>query len=228
MKTHFFLLVLIIVSSCNYQKTKNQRIKKNESFTYLVKRGDNLTILSKKYDLNVSDIKYWNNLKSDIIYPSQKLNLYFPVNFENKVKFDMSQKEMLKKLKLIPIIDTCRSTDDNYESMERLRFNFNTNTNEIDNKSICNLELNKISDISYIDFVFQNDSLMVIEITRRNGIELELNKILNNLKESKFKMSKLGFDTYTGHGARFGHNTNVQISIAYEMAIIWEKYTKKS
>jgi hypothetical protein len=226
LKNPILLFFIFILAGCNFQKTTNKRIKKNESFTYHVKSGDNLIKISRKYDLNVADIKCWNNLEGDIILPSQKLNLYFPVNFESKVKFDMSQKELLRKLKLIPLIDSCRSNDRNYDALERLRFNFNTLTNEIDNKSVCDLEASKIAGISFIDFIFQNDSLTTIEITRTNGIELELNKILKTLKERNFRLSKMGFDYYTGQGLRFGNNTKLQISFAFEMAIIWEKYTK--
>jgi len=194
----------------------------------VVQNGDNLTKISEKYNLAVSDIKNWNKLKSDIIHPSQRLNLYFPINFGNNICFGMSKKELLDNLKLIPLIDTCRSYDSNYQPLELFRFNYNTVTNEIDNKSICNLEFNKIAEISYIDFVFDNDSLIIIEITRRDGIELELTKLLKNLKDNNFEISKIGFDFYTGFGKKFGHNAKVQITWATEMAIIFEKYSKNS
>jgi hypothetical protein len=225
---HFpgFLLLVFILIGCNFQKTNNQTIKKNQSFTYLVQRGDNLTKISEKYNLAVSDIKNWNKLESDIIHPSQRLNLFFPINFRNKICFDMSKKELLDNLKLIPLIDTCRSYDSNYEPLECFRFNYNTVTNEIDNKSVCNLELNRIAEISYVDFVFENDSLIIIEITRRNGLETELTKLLKNLKADNFEISKIGFDLYTGFGKKFGNDAKVQITWATEMAIIWEKYSK--
>jgi hypothetical protein len=223
-----FLILVFILTSCNSPKTNNQTIKKNQSFTYVVQNGDNLTKISEKYNLAVSDIKNWNKLKSDIIHPSQRLNLYFPINFGNNIRFGMSKKELLDNLKLIPLIDTCRSYDSNYKPLELFRFNYNTVTNEIDNKSICNLEFNKIAEISYIDFVFDNDSLIIIEITRRDGIELELTKLLKNLKDNNFEISKIGFDFYTGFGKKFGHNAKVQITWATEMAIIFEKYSKNS
>ena len=48
--------------------------KKN---VYIVKTGDNLSIIAKNNDTTISKIKSWNSMKSSTIYPGQKLTIYF-------------------------------------------------------------------------------------------------------------------------------------------------------
>ena len=43
---------------------------------YVVKSGDTLSKIARKYHVKVSDIKKWNNLKSDLIRENQKLKIY--------------------------------------------------------------------------------------------------------------------------------------------------------
>lgn len=45
----------------------------NGTIQHIVKSGDSLWGISKKYNVSISNIKSWNNLKSDIIYINQKL-----------------------------------------------------------------------------------------------------------------------------------------------------------
>ena len=51
----------------------------NESFaaspTYKVKKGDTLYKISQTHNTTVAKLKAWNNLKSDLIFPNQKLSL---------------------------------------------------------------------------------------------------------------------------------------------------------
>ena len=48
--------------------------KKN---VYIVKSGDNLSMIAKNYNTTISKIKSWNSMKSSTIYPGQKLTIYF-------------------------------------------------------------------------------------------------------------------------------------------------------
>ena len=48
--------------------------KKN---VYIVKSGDNLSMIAEKNNTTVSKIKSWNGMKSSTIYPGQKLTIYF-------------------------------------------------------------------------------------------------------------------------------------------------------
>ena len=51
----------------------------NESWaaptTYTVKSGDTLSIIAKKHNVSVSNLKSWNNLKSNTIHPKQNLKV---------------------------------------------------------------------------------------------------------------------------------------------------------
>jgi len=51
---------------------------------YKIKPGDNLGFISSWYNVKVSNLKYWNNLRSHIIRAGQKLVVYVP---ENKVSY---------------------------------------------------------------------------------------------------------------------------------------------
>ena len=53
---------------------------KAESKTYhVVKNGENLGLIAKKYKCSTNDLRKWNNLKSNTIYPRQKLLVSQPV-----------------------------------------------------------------------------------------------------------------------------------------------------
>ncbi len=45
---------------------------------YVVKKGDSLYTISKKYNINVEDLMKFNNLQSSLIYPNQIL--FIPLN----------------------------------------------------------------------------------------------------------------------------------------------------
>ena len=49
---------------------------KTSTITHTVKRGENLGTISKKYGVTVSNLKKWNNLRSDTVHPGQKLKIH--------------------------------------------------------------------------------------------------------------------------------------------------------
>ena len=55
------------------------------SFTYVVKKGESLHTISKKFDVKVNSIKASNKLKSNNIFPGQRLNILLPTI--NKSRF---------------------------------------------------------------------------------------------------------------------------------------------
>lgn len=59
------------------KKTSTDNKKKKQSYqTYTVKEGDNLTEIADAYDVDIVDIKDWNELESDKIMVGQKLKIY--------------------------------------------------------------------------------------------------------------------------------------------------------
>jgi membrane-bound lytic murein transglycosylase D len=64
--------------------TENETKKKSKKTTYTVKAGDNLTSIADEYDVTVSDLKEWNDLKSDVIHEGQVLKLYPPEKTKKK------------------------------------------------------------------------------------------------------------------------------------------------
>jgi len=70
------------------KKTANTKKKTDTSNRdknyHVVKNGENLGLIAKKYNCSVSDIKNWNNLKSNTIQPSQKLIVYEPKSPQDK------------------------------------------------------------------------------------------------------------------------------------------------
>lgn len=46
--------------------------------TYTVKSGDNLGYISEWYDVRISDLRYWNNIRGNVIRSGQKLAIYKP------------------------------------------------------------------------------------------------------------------------------------------------------
>lgn len=59
------------------KKTSTDTKKKKQSYqTYTVKEGDNLTEIADAYDVDIADVKDWNELESDKIMVGQKLKIY--------------------------------------------------------------------------------------------------------------------------------------------------------
>ena len=52
--------------------------RSTEQTTHVVKSGENLSIIAKKYKCTVTDLKNWNNLKSTTLSIGQKLKVYPP------------------------------------------------------------------------------------------------------------------------------------------------------
>lgn len=67
-----------------YERRRNQVLsfmpdpKKNKSVTYTVRSGDFLGRIASRTGASVSDIRKWNKLKGNIIYPGQKLIVWVP------------------------------------------------------------------------------------------------------------------------------------------------------
>ncbi|MRX69303.1 membrane-bound lytic murein transglycosylase D [Flavobacterium resistens] len=77
-------------------KVKLQPQKTNSDFQfYEVQKGDNLGAIAEKYDVNLADLKKWNNLKSNNVALGRTL----------KIKSDVDTSKISKDVKAIPAIE---------------------------------------------------------------------------------------------------------------------------
>ena len=51
---------------------------------YTVKSGDNLGYISEWYHVRISDLRYWNNIRNNIVRSGQRLVVYVPRNKAEK------------------------------------------------------------------------------------------------------------------------------------------------
>lgn len=58
------------------EKIVEQVKEVSDSFTHVVKKGESLGSIAKKYHVSVSNIKNWNRLKRETITPGQRLTIY--------------------------------------------------------------------------------------------------------------------------------------------------------
>ncbi|MBE0639250.1 MAG: LysM peptidoglycan-binding domain-containing protein [Bacteroidales bacterium] len=70
------LLVQPNTSGKNVTTAASGSGKSGEQTTHTVRSGENLGSIAAKYRCSVSNLKQWNNLKSNTIYPKQKLIVY--------------------------------------------------------------------------------------------------------------------------------------------------------
>lgn len=60
-------------------KTTYSSFKRSGTKSYhIVQYGENLGLIAKKYSCTVTDLREWNNLRGNTIYPKQKLIIYKP------------------------------------------------------------------------------------------------------------------------------------------------------
>jgi membrane-bound lytic murein transglycosylase D len=87
-------------SPSNRLASSNGKARNPENRTkiyYKVKSGDNLGLISSWYDVSISDIKQWNNLRGNKLIEGQKLSVFVPKSkkgrFElvNSMSFDEKQ-----------------------------------------------------------------------------------------------------------------------------------------
>ena len=58
------------------EKLEEEMKKVSDRSVHIVKSGENLGSIAKKYHISVNQLKTWNNLKKTTIYPGQKLIVY--------------------------------------------------------------------------------------------------------------------------------------------------------
>ncbi len=84
---------LVLFSSAGWTVSRKTPVKRSTKKSYhYVKKGENLGLIAKKYKCSITDLKEWNGLKSNKIFPGQKLYVYKP---------DSKSKATVKKGKFI-------------------------------------------------------------------------------------------------------------------------------
>ena len=68
----YICVAVILLLSSTHVFAENPPLNR---FSHTVIKGESLSIISKKYNCSVNDIKKWNNLSSELIHPGQKLLL---------------------------------------------------------------------------------------------------------------------------------------------------------
>lgn len=79
----FFNPKLAVVSPPRNQRNRsyNPPTSKNKTAIYYrVKSGDNLGFISSWYNVRISDLRYWNNIRGNMIRVGQKLVIYVPTS----------------------------------------------------------------------------------------------------------------------------------------------------
>ncbi|MEE4196366.1 MAG: transglycosylase SLT domain-containing protein [Bacteroidales bacterium] len=90
-----------------------------DKLVYTVKSGDNLGYIAEWYNVRASEIRYWNNIRGNMIRVGQKLNIYVPEGHAsryadiNKLSFEEKQRRIGKKVST-PQKATSQTTNDNY------------------------------------------------------------------------------------------------------------------
>jgi membrane-bound lytic murein transglycosylase D len=86
-------------SSYNYSYSPPDIAGKKKVY-YTVKSGDAISLIANWYDVNVNDIKYWNNLQSSRISVGQKLTIFVPADKESYYSSINTQKPEQKSTSL--------------------------------------------------------------------------------------------------------------------------------
>ncbi len=73
--------------------SKPTDISNRDKNYHIVKSGENLGLIAKKYKCSVNDLKKWNNLKKNTIQPKQKLVVYEPKAAPKKTDTQKSNKK---------------------------------------------------------------------------------------------------------------------------------------
>ncbi len=90
-----------------------------DKIIYTVKSGDNIGFISEWYNVRTSDIRYWNNIRGNLIRVGQKLNIYVPKGSKgkyaniNKLSFEEKQKKIGKSTQPL-VANKSESLDKNF------------------------------------------------------------------------------------------------------------------
>jgi len=209
------LYLLVMVEMCPALQANPRFVTESEKY-HIVKKGDTLFSLSKKYGLTVDNLKNYNYLKSEKIFPGQKI--YFKPKENYRQEYVTARKIPANKIHVVEKGETIYRISKMYnlEIMEILQFNDlssfdikagqkiwledghteqNTavNENAKDDKKNNTVQKDKkasevqISNKEYY-FVKKGDNLS--RIAKASGLSLAELKKINHLKSDKIKVGQ--------------------------------------
>ncbi len=92
------LIVYSLGSNRYYAKKSLPLSRSRTKSLHTIRAGENLGLLAKRYKCSVTDLKEWNNLRSSLIHPGQKLYVYEPKkNSKNTIKKGKYVYHIIKK-----------------------------------------------------------------------------------------------------------------------------------
>ncbi len=94
----FFDPEKVITSPTTFEASASEPPPGNQAkLIYTVKDGDNLGFISMWYNVRISDLRYWNNIRHNTIRAGQKITIYVPRNkvsrYENINTMSFSEKQ---------------------------------------------------------------------------------------------------------------------------------------
>lgn len=143
--------------------SNSQRITRTRTKYYKIKRGDNLGAIANKYNVEVSEIKKWNKLRSNTIAAGKSLKI---VTTESIVK------KRVKEVKLEPI-----SNESILNNQKSVIAELTTTKEEKVKKEVEKVTVSPSSNSFYV--VRKGDNL--ISIAKSNNVTVDEIKEWNNL-----------------------------------------------
>ncbi|MFW6350868.1 MAG: LysM peptidoglycan-binding domain-containing protein [Bacteroidota bacterium] len=83
--------------------------------THLVKSGESINIIAGRYRVSANQIKQWNNLRSDIIHPGQKLIVRDPAHEKKEELAEEKEKQDIAGQNIAKLITNNESAEENAE-----------------------------------------------------------------------------------------------------------------
>lgn len=96
-KSDIYIKPELLTQSPSLSHTKSHYNDNYKEIVYKIKPGDNLGSIAQKYNVRVSDLKYWNNLRSNKIVAGKKLVIYVP---ESRATINDSKNKITQENKI--------------------------------------------------------------------------------------------------------------------------------
>lgn len=75
---------LIVYGNAVASSSKGPTQRSTDKSYHIVRNGESLGVIAKRYKCSITDLKEWNNLRKNTIFPNQKLSVYKPKTIIDK------------------------------------------------------------------------------------------------------------------------------------------------